>query len=102
VQVVNTVQQHGSGVTWSGGRRGSHRVDYILLDVDTKCMITDIRVDYKAAHELQLPHCYNWLDHAPLVMDFMYVSWYMAEEEYTGELDAPGRRSTATGSATPS
>ena len=79
LQAVNTIDTRGSGVTWSGGRGKTSRVDYLLLPTTRHVYIDLVKVDYRGL-SLQLAQTLHWLDHAPLFCLFWTMCWFEAEE----------------------
>ena len=76
IELINTLQKPGSGVTWCGGRRCSTRVDFLMRRLGGDGWLHALWVDYEAAIQLQLSSALNWLDHAPVRMDWRYRCWY--------------------------
>ncbi|CAE8657128.1 unnamed protein product [Polarella glacialis] len=74
--LVNTFFQHGSGDTWHGMDGRSSRIDYVIMPKSLLTAVSSCNVWRKTGFQLQLAHVPRLVDHSPVVVDFMFRSWF--------------------------
>eukprot|EP00972_Heterocapsa_arctica_P037596 5533059-Heterocapsa_arctica.AAC.1 len=70
--LANTWFQPAAGPTWAGPNNIKNRIDYIAVPKRLLDNVTYCRVAYNLAVQLQAAATTKWLDHAPVMIDFLH------------------------------